>query len=274
MYNSGKFKSWLDVNENTPFPIKLLVLDNCALSAIIYSCEVWGNLSRLKQKLQKIELNLLKSALGVKQGTPNNIVYNELKRGSIVSRIKDCQAKFIDKVENLDEQECLAKCVWNFCQSLDLEYPQYHDELSNDNCKRDIEERTTTLQESNKTMDVRYRDLIGLPGKHVLYDPYTSDYSRKLITRWRLSNTKLAIETGRYTKKERKDRLCKTCLVIEDEHHALFDCINYTHIRTQHQTYFTKNNTVTLFMNPQTTEDIYETAEILQKIEEQHKKYS
>ena len=81
-------------------------------------------------------------------------------------------------------------------------------------------------------MDVRYRDLIGLPGKHVLYDTYTSDSSRKLITRWRLSNTKLAIETGRYTKKERKDRPCKSCLVIEEEHHALFDSINYTHPNT------------------------------------------
>jgi hypothetical protein len=106
-------------------------------------------------------------------------------------------------------------------------------------------------------MDVRYRELIGLPGNHVLYDTYTTDSSRKIITRWRLKpNTKLAIETGRYAKKERKDRLCKTCLVIEDEEHALFHCTNYTHIRTQHQTHFTNNNTVTQFLNPQTTEDI------------------
>ena len=274
MFNIGKYKAWLDVNENTPFPIKLLVLDNCALSAILYSCEVWGDLSRLHKRLGKIELNLLKAALGVKQGTPNNLVYHELKRGSIASRIKDLQANFIDRVEKLDERECLAKCVWSLCKQLELEYVKYYQELSTDNYKSDIRQRTTTLQESNKTMDVRYRDLIGLHRNHILYDNYTADCSRKLITRWRLSNTKLAIETGRYTKKDRRDRLCKTCLVVEDEEHALFHCTNYTHIRTEHQTHFTKNNTVTLFLNPQTTEDIYEAAQIIKKIEEQHKKYS
>ena len=38
MFNVAKFKAWLDVNEDTPFSIKLLVLDNCVLAAILHGC--------------------------------------------------------------------------------------------------------------------------------------------------------------------------------------------------------------------------------------------
>ena len=272
MFNIGKYKAWLDVNENTPFPVKLLVLDGCVLSAMFYSCEVWGDLSRVKKRLQKIELNLLKSALGVKQGTPNNLVYQELKRGSIVCKIMDRQARFIDKLEKLDETECLAKCVWNLCQELD--YVKYYVELSTTNYDDDVKERTSIIQESDKTMDIRYRELIGLESEHILYDKYTTDSSRKIITRWRLSNTKLAIETGRYTKTKREERLCKLCLVVENEEHVLFHCPAYNHIRTQHQSHFNKNNTVSLLLNPKTTEELYTTSTILKDIEEQHKKFA
>ena len=40
MFNVAKYKSWLDVNENTPFTVKLVALDNCVLSAVLYGCEV------------------------------------------------------------------------------------------------------------------------------------------------------------------------------------------------------------------------------------------
>jgi len=38
-FNVAKYKSWLEVNQNTPISIKLLVLENCALSSIVYGFE-------------------------------------------------------------------------------------------------------------------------------------------------------------------------------------------------------------------------------------------
>ena len=35
----------------------------------------------------------------------------------------------------------------------------------------------------------------------------------------------LPIETGRWSRTERQDRLCRTCNVLGDEAHALFRCI-------------------------------------------------
>ena len=48
----------------------------------------------------------------------------------------------------------------------------------------------------------------------------------------RISNHKLDIETGRYNKISRCDRICPVCsLDIEDEIHFLFDCAKYSSIR-------------------------------------------
>ena len=48
----------------------------------------------------------------------------------------------------------------------------------------------------------------------------------------RISNHKLNIETGRYDKISRCDRICPVCsLDIEDEIHFLFDCAKYPSIR-------------------------------------------
>ena len=48
---------------------------------------------------------------------------------------------------------------------------------------------------------------------------------RKTLVKLRISNHKLNIETGRYDKISRFDRICPVCsLDIEDEIHFLFDC--------------------------------------------------
>ena len=46
MKHVAKFYAWLEVNENTPIETKLLVLDNCVFSLLLYGCEVWGDLTK------------------------------------------------------------------------------------------------------------------------------------------------------------------------------------------------------------------------------------
>ena len=56
--------------------------------------------------------------------------------------------------------------------------------------------------------------------------------NRKTLVKLRISNHKLNIETGRYNKISRCDRICPVCsLDIEDEIHFLFDCAKYSSIR-------------------------------------------
>ena len=50
---------------------------------------------------------------------------------------------------------------------------------------------------------------------------------RKAITKMRVSSHKFPIETGRYEKRERCDRICPLCCnSVGDEQHYIFDCDN------------------------------------------------
>ena len=58
--------------------------------------------------------------------------------------------------------------------------------------------------------------------------------NRKTLVKLRISNHKLNIETGRYNKISRCDRICPVCsLDIEYEIHFLLDCAEYSSIRDQ-----------------------------------------
>ena len=35
----AKYYAWLEINENTPIATKLLVLDNCFFTALLYGCQ-------------------------------------------------------------------------------------------------------------------------------------------------------------------------------------------------------------------------------------------
>ena len=52
--------------------------------------------------------------------------------------------------------------------------------------------------------------------------------SRKILTKFRISDHKLEIEIGRYKKVPREQRICKACKVLDDEKHFFLYChINY-----------------------------------------------
>ena len=57
--------------------------------------------------------------------------------------------------------------------------------------------------------------------------------SKKSLVKLRISSHKLRIETGRYDKLPRDQRLCSLCNCnkIEDETHFLLDCPSYSSIR-------------------------------------------
>ena len=97
MVHISSYYSWLAINEDTPIQIKLLVLYVCLFATILYSCEVWVNLDELAEKLLMIEKKALKSCLGVKPSTPDDIVYLELNKADIVTVIRDRQYNFFRK---------------------------------------------------------------------------------------------------------------------------------------------------------------------------------
>ena len=72
-----KFYAWLENNYDTPIEIKLLVLDNCLFSSLLYGIETRGNISCIEKDLRTIEIKALKSILNVKKGTSNDLIYKK-----------------------------------------------------------------------------------------------------------------------------------------------------------------------------------------------------
>ena len=94
MFNTSRFYSWLEYNDNTPFIIKIKVLYSCFFASLLYSAEAWGDLSKIEESLKATEIKALKSCLGVKNGTTTDLVFTEIDKPDILALIKDRQYNF------------------------------------------------------------------------------------------------------------------------------------------------------------------------------------
>ena len=105
-----------------------------------------------------------------------------------------------------------------------LAYKKYYKNIDPDIVNSNISSRQQATSTSDNSYDVRYSSLIGLNSCSSLYNDISNESRRIAITRWRLSNHKLRVETGRYTrpKTPRGERTCSICQVIEAPFIVLF----------------------------------------------------
>ena len=151
---------------------------------------------------------------------------------------------------------------------MDIEMVRYYTQLDDQNQNKNLQGRKNQILYSDKAMVNYYRNTIGL-NTTCLYNSMLSDYYRYIITRWRLSNHKLKIETLRYEKYSeipRDMRCCELSHVLEDESHVIFHCIKFRAIRLNHLELIRRNHSISLFLNPD-IEDVIETASFLHEIE-------
>ena len=111
MGNFAKFHAWLSVNELTPIEMKLTVLDSCVFGAILSSSECWGDVSCIEEQLREKELTALRAILGVKKGTTIDLIYHELRRCSVKSRILDRQYNFYQKLCEMTSDDAIVKIM-------------------------------------------------------------------------------------------------------------------------------------------------------------------
>ena len=192
-----KFYAWLENNKVTPVEIKLMILDNCLFSSMLHGVETWGDISCIEYKLIKIELKALKAILRVKIGTTNDLVLHEIWRCSIIEKIKDIQYAFYKKLQELPADNAIVSKVIYLCRG--GKRSNYYSQLSDDNSERDISNRATRIKNSDATMCVYY-SMFDFSEKSCIYSSFLNDYYRYILTRWRLSNHDLRIETGRRTR--------------------------------------------------------------------------
>ena len=157
----------------------LLVLDQCMFTALLYGAEAWGDISIIEDEIQNIEIKALKSILKVKQSTSNDLIFFELGRANIISRIKDLQFKFYNKISKLQHDQAIVKYIVDLCANEDiiLYYHCLHGHHQDDdrNIRRDL------ILHSDKSMTMYYRSITTLT-KPCLYSSYLPDYFRFIIT--------------------------------------------------------------------------------------------
>ena len=116
-------------------------------------------------------------------------------------------------------------------------------------------------------MDVRYKSLVA-GYSDILMNQYINEKRRRILSRWRLSNTDLRIETGRYNGTPLNERTCLYCpKEIEDEFHALFRCEIYKDTRHEFRYIITKYDSVQKILNPQSIKDAEDIGNYIIKIE-------
>ena len=97
-----KFYNFLRENKLAPVLAKLNVLRACVTSSLLHNCEAFGD--KIPKQLESTYFALIKSCLGVRSNTPNNLVLIESGMPSLEAMIYARQfnfhKKFLDNLQN------------------------------------------------------------------------------------------------------------------------------------------------------------------------------
>ena len=268
-YNIKKYYEWLDVNLMTPIITKLQVLDACMFMAYLYGCECWSTIDEVSEDILALERKFLKTILQVKPSTPNAIIYIELGRPDMISKIKTRQKKFYENCKKLTKEEAIMRCILDLCQGLDI--VKYYEALGDGLDIQRLHQMKGEIESSTGTHCIRYREISDMSCVDPIYNQFLREDKRILISKWRLSSHSLHIEKGRYTspitpREERTCEICPTC--VEDESHVLFVCPLYDIVRVRFRDFFQAHNTVRKVLNPSDIQGAETLGDILLQIEE------
>jgi hypothetical protein len=272
MFHVSKFYDWLLINEATPVTVKLNVLYVCMFNAYLYAVEAWWKIDDVSKRLLLLERKLLRCILCVKSNTPDDVLYLEFNRHDLIAWIKHRQRNFFQNLLQLRDDEAVARRIVTKYRHLPLF--EYYDNIDPDVLTKNKEDRLSRVHNATTTYLQRYTQLIDTTYNHVIYDSYIPEYLRIVITRWRLSNHELKIETGRRETPfvPRALRLCTTCGAVEDEEHVVYNCPLYDTIRVTFREFLTKYPEVTRVFNPENVDDARELGRFLIAIEKERKR--
>ena len=220
-----------------PYKFKKQVLEAMIVSSLLYACESW--LTDNVKEVEKMYVGALKSLLGVRDTTRTDTVLIETGLPSIGERIRKRTAKFAKK-ELLDElrDETPLKKIFRICEVKRSRGYRYI-------CSQmiPVEAQTIRATPSQSFLNERgskaqtYRSMNPNLKVHAVYtsNDYINERARVTFTRLRLSSHSLKVETGRWSRINREDRLCECGESIEDEEHVLLQCLKTEFAREKFQ---------------------------------------
>ena len=226
-----KYFNFLRANQLAPLAVKIKVLKGCVVNSLLYNCETFGN--DIPPNVEKQYLKLLKSTFGVRMNTPTLLLYVETGFLPIKAVILARQWKFFNRYkEGLIPRTPRAE-LFNRIVAEGNDYVKHYINLAEKyTCPADIyKEHSDAIRNKirNFAQQGRYKYKIYLEMNPELeVSPFINNYHplSKQVIRFRLGSHCLPIETGRWGRTARVDRLCVSCGVLGDELHALHHCPN------------------------------------------------
>ena len=234
-----KYQSFVYKNRFAPYKVKRTVLQGAVNSSLLYSCESW--LTNSLQCVDTAILGCIKSLLGVRTQTCTELVYIESGFCPASATVKNRQRKFMNKLFNRnDYDELPVGKAMQLAQQEKTPAAQYIEKLMAHTASFEDQARISIrdkVSSSTRTRMSTYRELNRDLDLHAVYDCksfYIPEAARISFSRMRLSSHYLRIETGRWSRVVREQRLC-ICGEIQTETHVLINCPETEALRTQYQ---------------------------------------
>ena len=236
------------------------IFDTKIIPILLYGAEIWG--MKINDQLEKVHLYACKKYLGVKNNTPTVMIYGETGRYPLYIQAYVKIIKYWLRLLRMNTDRYPRKCydmmklydstgkrnwvtsvrellfnigfnyVWyNQCvESEPLFIMSFTQRLKDVYIQKWLE----NLSSSNKCL--YYRML----KNNIETEPYLHKLEfrrfRIALARFRCSSHNLLIETGRYNRTNRNERICTLCNlnVIEDEFHFLLECHAFKRLRDKY----------------------------------------
>ncbi|MES9880523.1 MAG: reverse transcriptase family protein [Sedimenticola sp.] len=245
-------------NIDIPIDLQLKLFDHTILPILTYGSEVWGfeNL----EIIERIHLNFLRRITKSRKSTPAYMLYAELGRYPLEITIKSRMIAFWNRIVTGKDVK-LSNLLFEHALSTDnFEFKwlkQVKSIFDNTGKSNNFVNRKTSVKSIKRTLIDQFIQqwnaalLNSSKGKNyslfkenTKFENYFKILPRSLylkLVKFRTSNHKLPVETGRWSNIEYGDRKCNICNTndIGDEFHYLFICSSLSEERKKYlDTYY------------------------------------
>ena len=232
--NCIKYFNFLRSNRYAPIAVKLKVLSSCVTMALLHNCEAFG--PELPKGLEVLYYKLIKSALNVRPSTPNKIVLVESGMLPIHALVHKRQLNFYRRLQKSMRSNSVRRLVFDMLHTPEniTNYIKHYTNLdekyrnANDIYTEAITEVKSDIQRKANHPDKHYKFYIYKQiNPDLLPSPFLTCPNADPITRFRCGSHHLPIETMRWARVLRENRLCDRCRVLGDEYHFIFQCVDF-----------------------------------------------
>ena len=236
----------------------LHLFDKIVVPILLYGCEIWGFGNN--EIIEKVHLKFCKLLLHVKSSTPNYMIYGELGRSPIYLLIKSRIVSFWCRMmHGKNEKFCynlyklLVRKFHNGYQAKwFLNLKKILDDCGMSNILHNVDSMNSTwiiYNVKQRLKDQFIQEWVSRcneSSKGITYRLFTNDilkcqeyvlsnipiHKQRILARFRTTNHKLPIETGRWQNIDRNERKCNICKSdIGDEMHYILTCPAMNDIR-------------------------------------------